>query len=472
MKRSFILLAVVAVMATACGASGDKQGSGNGAESQPSSTTTAATNASATWGSLKSPCGPGSFKVKGGEGGKGTDKLYLGVPNDRGSTIRPGLNKELWDASQAFAGWCNAQGGIGGLKIELVDLDGQLFQVEAAMSTACNSVFALVGGAFTQDNLEFTGKDGSDFHRCKLIDIPAFAVSVEKSQSNGQAQPLPNPPDRKSTQWILDFKAKFPKESKKNVVVYGDLPSLTVVKKQFDAGVQKVGGIEQLPALSYPVTGLTDWTPLAQKVIDSGATSLYWIGEPTNAANLFAKLREQGWKGVILNETNIYDPLVFAAGNTAAEGILVRTAFPPFEEASKWPAVKQYMDNLKKYVPGGKQAALGLQSTSAWLLFATAANACGQKNGDVVDRTCVLQQAKAQKDWTAGGLHVPTQPGGTEPPECGMLLIAKAGKFQRFYPPIGGKGDDKNGFSCPTNSIATVTEDLGAKGVVDPSRPI
>ena len=206
-------------------------------------------------------------------------------------------------------------------------------------------------------------------------------------------------------------------------------------------------------------------------MIDSGATSLYWIGEPTNAANLFAKLREQGWDGVILNETNIYDPLVFSAGNAAAEGILVRMAFPPFEEASKWPAVQQYLDNLEKYVPDGKKAALGLQSTSAWLLFATAVNECGQKNDNVVDRTCVLEQAKAQKDWTAGGMHVPTQPGGTEPPECGMLIIAKDGKFERFYPEIGGENDDQAGFHCPPDSIATVTEDLGAKGVVDPSRP-
>ncbi len=473
MKRVLILLAALAVVASACGASGDTK-AGEENESGGSSTTAAsgATQTSATWGSLASPCGSGEFKVKEGEGGKGTDKLYIGVANDRGSSIRPGLNKELWDASVAFADWCNDQGGVGGLKIEPVDLDGQLFQVEAAMSTACNSVFAMVGGAFTQDNLEFSGKDGSDFHKCKLIDVPAFTVSVQKGLSNGQVQPLPNPPNKKSEQWIMDFKKKYPQESKKNVVVYGDLPSLGVIKKQYDAAVQAVGGIEQLPAISYPAAGMTDWTPLAQKVIDSGATSLYWIGEPASASNLFNKLREQGWKGVILNETNIYDQQLFSAGEAGAEGALIRMAFPPLEEASKWPAIKQYQDNLKKYVPDGKEAALGLQSTSAWLLFATAVDACGKKNGNVIDRTCVLQQAAAQKDWTAGGMHVPTQPGHTEPPECGMLITVKNGKFVRFYPQIGGTDDDQAGFHCPKDSIATVTEDLGAKGAVDPSRPI
>lgn len=473
MKRSWILLAAlaaVAVLTSACGASGDEKGSES--EDGTTETTAKADNASTKFGSMESPCGPGELTVKEGEAGKGTDKLYVGVANDRGAQVRPGLNKELWDASVSFSEWCNAQGGIGGLPIELVDLDGQLFQVEAAMTKACTDVFAMVGGAFTQDNLEFTGKDGSDFHKCKMIDIPAFAVSVEKGLSNGQVQPLPNPPNKKSEQWIMDFQKLYPEESQKNVVVYGDLPSLGVVKKQYDAAVQEVGGIEQLPALSYPVAGLTDWTPLAQKVIESGATSLYWIGEPSNAANLFAKLREQGWDGVILNETNIYDPLAFSAGDAAAEGILVRTAFHPFEEADKWPAIQQYLDNLEQYVPDGKVAALGVQSTSAWLLFATAVNECGEKNDNVVDRTCVLEQAAAQKDWIAGGLHVPTDPGATEPPECGMLLVAKDGAFERLYPEVGGESDDQDGFHCPEDSIATVTEDLGAEGVVDPSRPI
>jgi hypothetical protein len=194
------------------------------------------------------------------------------------------------------------------------------------MTTICTEAFAMVGGAFTQDDLEFSGKPGSDFHQCNMIDIPGFAVSPVKGLSNGLVQAVPNPPTKKSTAWLIDFKKVEPEDSKKNIVVYGELPSLQVVKTQYDAAVQKVGGIEQLPALPYPVTGLADWTPLAQKVKDSGATSLYWIGEPSNAANLFKALRDQGWQGTIINETNIYDPLAFSAGNTAAEGIIVRSS--------------------------------------------------------------------------------------------------------------------------------------------------
>jgi ABC-type branched-subunit amino acid transport system substrate-binding protein len=469
MKRLFIvLLAVLSVVAAACGASGD-EGASN--EDEGGATTTVAEQSSSDWGDLESPCGPGDAQVEAGEAGRGTDKLYLGVANDRGAQVRPGLNKEVWDASQAFAAWCNAQGGIEGLEIELIDMDGQLFQVEAAMAKACTDAFAMVGGAFTQDNLEFSGKDGSDFHKCQLIDVPAFTVSVQKGLSNGQVQPLPNPPNKKSEQWIIDFKQLYPEESAKNIVVVGELPSMRVVQAQYDAAVQSVGGIEQLTPISYPVAGVTDWTPIAQKVIESGATSMYWIGEPGNAANLLKALRDQGWTGIALNETNVYDQLLFSAGNTAAEGAVVRTAFHPFEEADRWPAIRQYLDNLERHVPDGKVAALGVQSTSAWLLFATAAKACAGQNGGVISRTCVLEQASSQENWTAGGLHVPTTPGRTTPPECGMLLIVRNGAFERLYPEIDGTDDDDRGFHCPPGSIATVTADLGGEGAVDPSRP-
>ena len=97
----------------------------------------------------------------------GADKLYIGVANDRGS--RDPARSQQGDVrrSVAFAKWCNDQGGIGGLPIEPVDIDGKLLEVEAAMTTACTEIFAMVGGGCAQDDLVFTGKDGSDFHKCR-----------------------------------------------------------------------------------------------------------------------------------------------------------------------------------------------------------------------------------------------------------------------------------------------------------------
>lgn len=107
------------------------------------------------FGDLAKVCGEGNFKIKADEAGKGTDKLYLAVANDRSAQIKPGLNKVLYDASVAFAGWCN-NGGVGGLPIKIIDMDAGLFNVEPAMTTACKDAFAMVGGGLVRDSLEFS----------------------------------------------------------------------------------------------------------------------------------------------------------------------------------------------------------------------------------------------------------------------------------------------------------------------------
>jgi len=470
-KKSLLLLVcVLALVAAACGASGDSS-SAEEEEGGSSETTVAEGESAAMWGDLESPCGEGEATVAEGEG-PSTDTLHLGVANDRNSEIRPGLNAEFWDAAVAYAEWCNAQGGIQGLPIELVDLDGGVVNVEAAMTKACTQVFAMVGGGFAMDNLEFSGKEGSDFHQCGLIDIPGFTVSVEKSLSNGQVQPVPNPANAKASQWIMDFKELYPEESKKTVVVYSkDLPSLEAIKIQFDATVAQEGGIENLDPVTYGLV-VTDWGPYAEKVIESGATSVYWIGEPGNAAAFVKVLREKGWDGVFLNEANLYDDVFIQTAGTAGEGAIVRTAFHPFEEADQWPAVQQYLDNLEQYAPGGKAAFLGLQGTSAWLLFSVAADTCATNNDGVIDRACVLSEANAIQDWTAGGMHAPTDPGVENPAECGTLMIVEDGAWTRLYPEIGGENDDADGFHCPEDSIVTVPPaSVPGEGNVDSSRP-
>ena len=162
MKRLLtVLVAAAALLAGACGASGDDDA---GPESEETTTTEASSGGDeAGFPDIDGPlCGEGDFTVQADEAGRGTDALYLGVTNDRSSDIRPGLNKMMYDTAVAFAGWCNEQGGIGGLPIEVVDLDAALFNVEAVMTTACTDVFALVGGGLAQDQLQFSGKDGSD----------------------------------------------------------------------------------------------------------------------------------------------------------------------------------------------------------------------------------------------------------------------------------------------------------------------
>ncbi len=473
MKKSLLALLAVVLVATSCAAKNkDESAGGEGEDGSP--TPQAGKGVVDGFGDLESPCGPGDLTVDPAQNGGSTDTLKIGVPNDRSSTIRPGLNKELWDSSVAFSEWCNAQGGVGGIPIELVDLDGKLLEIEAAMTRACTDVFMMAGGGQVQDNLQFTGKPESDFHQCGLAEIPGFTVSPEKSDSNGQIQPMPHPAAEATSLWLRDFKLLHPDEAESMVEVWGDLPAMEAIRNQ-SVAIMEGEGVENAGVFSYPVTGLADWTPLAQQIIATESQSLHFVGEPTNLGALVKTLREQGWEGYPVVETNVYDQVyVQSAGADNAAGTLIRSAFHPFEEADQWPAVQQYMDIVNENVDDPKIALLGMQSFSAWLLFATAANACGETNDNVLTRACVLEAADAVEDWTGGGLHAPTNPGpqGGPPAECAMLItVTEEGAFERYYPEIGSDEDELDGFSCEDDAVVDVPENEGL-GKVSPDQPI
>ena len=467
------LVMLLALIGASCAAKGDDNAATETTEGGEGTETTAEV-AGDSFGDLESPCGEGDYTVDPDEAGGSPDTLRIGVANDRTSQIRNGLNKEMWDASNAFAAWCNDQGGIGGLPIEIVDIDAKLLEVESAMTLACNSVFMLVGGGQVQDNLQFSGKPDSDFHECGLADIPGFTVSPEKSDSNGQVQPVPHPSTEIGNSWLQNFKTAEPDAADSFAVVWGDLPSMLTIRNQTTAVIEDQGS-EVAGIFDYPVTGLSDWTPMAQNVINSGATAVAFVGEPTNLGSFVKSLREQGWEGTPMVETNMYDQIfIDSAGAENASGTVIRTVYHPFEEADQWPATQQYVDIVTENVPDAKLAVLGMQSFSAWLLFATASNNCAESNDGLLTRACVLEAAADIDGWTGGGLHAPTDPGelGGVPSECEMLItVNDEGAFERLYPEIDSDDDDGDGFKCYPDSLVEVPDNEGL-GKIGPDQPL
>jgi hypothetical protein len=121
-----------------------------------------------------------------------------------------------------------------------------------------------------------------------------------------------------------------------------------------------------------------------------------WMTDPNGYTAAFAK-----WNG---------------QNGGAGNNVYVRMTGVPFELAAQAPAVKQYIDLIAK--EGGTTGLLGEQATSSFLLWATGVKACGSN----VTAKCVLEEIAKQKNWTGGGLHVPTDPGANTAPDCGMLL--------------------------------------------------
>jgi hypothetical protein len=149
----------------------------------------------------------------------------------------------------------------------------------------------------------------------------------------------------------------------------------------------------------------------------------------------------------------------FAQWNTSGLGnnVYVHVAYEPLEAAKVVPAVAQYLAIVKKY--GGLSSALGEQSTSSFLLWATAAKACGSD----LTRQCMINHLAKVTNWTGGGLNAPTNPSKNLPPACGILMKLDNTKWVQVYPKKLGSFDCSPKYVVP-NSGSVITTPLNAQG--------
>jgi hypothetical protein len=119
-------------------------------------------------------------------------------------------------------------------------------------------------------------------------------------------------------------------------------------------------------------------------------------------------------------------------------------AYIPFEDASSNKATQDYLDLLA--ASGGDTSQLGMQATSSFLLWATAAQACGAE----LTRACELENLKNTHSWTGHGLHAEADPGGNHPPQCTVLVGLTGTSYHRVAPEKPGTYD------CDPSWIAKV----------------
>jgi ABC-type branched-subunit amino acid transport system substrate-binding protein len=408
------LLAValaVATTATACSRS-------SGTSKSPPPTAPSSTAADAgDFGSLKAVCGPGGAKGATDVGVTDTT-IRVGTMADPGATAQPGLDQELFDTADAFVKWCNAAGGILGRKLQLDKWDSKLTEVAARMIQACPVDLSLVGNGEAFDS---AGVDQRV--KCKLPEIAGYVVSREASRAPLSIEAIP----ASDHQSGLYGAFRLLKAADPSVVAHaGQLSSqLQSVK---DAGDRDRAGLK---ALGYtevyydeaPVL-VDNWRPYAQNLQTKGVQAFTIVNAPDNLAALFRSMDDIGYfpKFTVL-PANMYDTKLTKGAGTALKGnVLIVTNAVPFELASTHPATKQFLDILAKYVPGAQPKALGINAWSSWLLWATAAKACGSE----LTRTCLLDHAKSVTQWNGGGLHAPTHPGNASGSFSPCFLLMRA----------------------------------------------
>ena len=429
-RRGFVALVATALVATACG-SAARQDAPAAAVPAVSTARTATV----------SPCGPGTPGPS-SELGVAPDAITVGVVADV-SGVRA-LFRSNWEAMQAFAAYCNAQGGISGRRLDVRLFDTNVFQHRRTITDACTSVFALVGSAAAFDG------DGSSVETdCGIPDVPALVAEPAHERLPTVVAPLPNP-QRLYLVGPLRYLARIaPAAVRRAAIAYLDV-GVTAVRaaRQVEAS-RDVGyrftSIDPVPALTTPA----DLDKVAARIVRRNAQYVTVQGGISDLAGLQTALAARHYRPKIVDAGPLfYDPRYPSTAGAAADGTYVLTQTTPFEDAAQVPELARYVDWLQRTVPGAAPTAQGVRSWSAGLLFAEAARRASAH----LDRTTLLARLRAVHAWDGNGIQIPADPGAGRASTCFAYVRVEGGGFQRAYP--------DRGFACPRDGWLRLRRDF------------
>jgi ABC-type branched-subunit amino acid transport system substrate-binding protein len=428
-------LAALSVLAAACGSDrGDDPTAGAGGDGSET-TAPPEDNGSDSFGTLASPCGEGDASGATDQGVTG-DQIIIGYGDDKGFSLSPGLSHETSDAIATMIEWCNEQGGINGRQIVGNYYDAAITNVVNAMTEACSQVFMLVGEAWANDAGQEETRLG-----CGLPAVPTYAVSPAFANAPLAFQPVPNPADVFQAGSAGQIAELYPDEVKKASVMFADFSATRDTKDKVVQAFPSYGWEFLDCPQQYALLGEADWKPFAQALKDCGAEVVYYSGQAfPNLQNLLDAAAQVDYHPLWVTDSNNYLKS-FADWNTAGFGdnVLLRSNFVPFEYAEEGSAAQQYIDLVTAADRDVSQ--LGMQATSAFLLWATAAKECTE-----LTRQCVLDELAQITSWDGGGLHVETNPGENLPGQCSLLLQMDGTTWTQAYPEEGGT------FACDEDS--------------------
>ncbi len=446
------LFAAAALLAAGCTRPAGQVETGAG-PSAPVATTAGSgapsgATAAGTFGDLKDVCGPGDAKGATDQGVTDSE-IKVGTISDPGFTGVPGLNQEIFDASEVFVKWCNDAGGINGRKIIDTERDAKLTEYKQRVTESCQEDFMLVGGGGVFDD---TGQE--ERLRCLLPEFPALQVSSAARSADLEVRPIPAPLDKAGVSTNRYLTKKYPGSTDHVGYLTGNVASLILVDRQAQDAAKQVGWKTAYQA-QYNALGEASWTPFVQAMRSKGVKGLVYVGEPQNFAKLLQAGDDIGYQfDWVIGSANLLDQSFIKAGGSAIHHVYSPSVIVPPFLADKNPATEQYLELFKKYLPKGKsKAILGYNSFSAWLLWAKSVKSCGPN----VTRKCVYEAGKSTKKWTGGGLHAPTDPADDKGSTCSILVEATPKGFEL---PADFKATDGL-FRCDPDAVVTLKGDYG-----------
>jgi len=452
-KRLTAIAAPLISLALLVGACGSGRSESAGPDDARSSTTQTATG-DTTFGDLASPCGPGEPSGSPDQGVTDTE-IRIATVDDAGFQTQPGLNHEVTDATRALAKWCNEQGGINGREVVVDYYDAKLFDATNAMTEACATDFFLVGHLIALDETaEPTRRD------CGLPSAPNSTVSMFASNAPLMYAAVPNPADYVNIAGAALLAQEHAEEITKGALLTANYPAAVVNQAKAAPNMEEGLGYEWLCRVEYNIAGEPDWRPIIQRLKDCGAELVYFAGSPEpNLQNLLDAANLLDFEPIWFTEPSSYDAS-FADWNVGGLGdrVYFGQMLGLFEEAEQNQAIADYRSALEAV--DGDEAGIAISSVSAFLLWATAANACG----DDLTRECVLAGMADTHSWTGGGIHTDNDPAGNRQAGCAVLIKLTGTRFERVAP------SEVDTFACDDGWLAPSPPDVVATAGLDDDR--
>ncbi len=394
--------------------------------------------------------------------------IKVAVVADVDNTFAPGVLKGIVDGVQGWGKYVNANGGIGGRKVEVDFIDSHLNPNDTrnAVIKACSEDYALVGTGtlLLQTPADITSCADSAGKATGIPDIAALVTNAaEGCAPTGYAITPPavecdtidkSPQTYRTMNGDSKYLLKQNKGLHGSFVLASDSPSVVKTSKVLNKGAEAAGIKADS---SWNVTAnspQSQYTPIIQAMKND--SSNYGLSLQA-VTGVVAERQEAQLQG--LTDPNIVwqctlacyeDDAVIKAGDVM-NGEYMAMTFLPFDEGSANPMTK----NFVKYV--GKDNLNGFASWgfTSGLLFQQAAEAVVKKDGkDGLTRANLLAALADIHDFNAGGMVGTTDVGSKTGSPCFMLDQFKSGKFVRVYP------TKKGTFDCNKSNLYTFQEDL------------
>jgi ABC-type branched-subunit amino acid transport system substrate-binding protein len=375
------------------------------------------------------------------------DTITIGTIQDI-SGLRPDLMIAPRQAMEAFIASCNSLGGINGRDLVLQDYDSSLLEHSRAAEEACEGGnFAMVGSASALDNA-----GAQELVDCGLINVPTFTATPAAADADLMVQAIPNPTQEYSVGPCLYLAQEFPEAVEAAAMTSTDFPVTEVIAERFKEACTTAAGFEFVSEQTTVPQAETGWAAKVKNLDDAGARYYTHWGEKEDSAQMLINLNDQGVElDVIEFGPQMYDAELPNLAAGTADGALIWITVVPLEEVDDNPEMQTYFDWLER-TSGGSPTALGIQTWSSALLFATAAAALGSD----LTRDALLDELGGITEWDGHGLHHTANPGENRAAHCFIYVQVVGDGFERSYP--------DEGFDCDESYRQRLDGDYSAYG--------